>query len=160
MENANPIVRNKTLPTYETIIINGKLKNVSSETIYEILRGIKDPEHPYTLEELQIINLDDISVLELSNKHVVCRSGQPINCIEVIFTPTIPHCSMAGIIGLAIIYKLMKFIDGHVISVKIKEDTHNTYKALNKQFSDNDRVFAAFENDGLLEIIGQCVGEN
>lgn len=159
MENLNPIINQKVLPNYPLNITNGKLENITKESIFQILRNIKDPEHPYTLEQLNIISLDDIFILELKDKDVLCSLGQPINVIEVVFTPTIPHCSMAGIIGLCITYQILKFTKNFMINVKIKENTHSTYQALNKQLSDKDRVMAAFENEGLMDVISMCVGE-
>lgn len=64
--------------------------------VYELLRNINDPEHPLTLEQLNIITLDNIEVDDKQNK------------IAVNFTPTIPHCSMATIIGLMIRVKLLR----------------------------------------------------
>lgn len=157
MENENPEIKKSCHPSYELVLENGKLKNVSKETIFETIRYIYDPEHPYNLEQLGIISLVDINVSEYENKDVICKSGQPIKSIDVVFTPTIPHCSMAGIIGLCIIYQLMEFTEKYVINVSIKENTHNTYQALNKQLSDKDRIFAAFENEGLVDIILSCV---
>ena len=42
-----------------------RLKN---ETVYESIRNIKDPEHPYTLEELRVIELDKIRVDDPGNQ--------------------------------------------------------------------------------------------
>ncbi|KAL7188137.1 hypothetical protein ACSBR1_038072 [Camellia fascicularis] len=50
----------------------------------------KDPEHPYSLEELKVITEDAI---EVDDKH---------NCVRVTFTPTVEHCSMATVIGLCL----------------------------------------------------------
>jgi len=130
---------------------------VTRETIFQIIRDIKDPEHPHTLDELSIVDLEDIQIAELSDETAMCKGGQPVSQIVVEITPTIPHCSMAGIIGLTVVYRLMQLTEGYAISAKIKKDTHNTYQALNKQLSDKDRIFAAFENEGLIEVIRECL---
>ncbi|KAF6166734.1 hypothetical protein GIB67_005610 [Kingdonia uniflora] len=57
---------------------------------------IKDPEHPYSLEELKVITVDAV---ELDDGHSHAR---------VTFTPTVEHCSMATIIGLCLHVKLMR----------------------------------------------------
>ncbi|KAK2967002.1 hypothetical protein RJ640_003358 [Escallonia rubra] len=57
---------------------------------------IKDPEHPYSLEELKVITEDAIEVDD-QRSHV-----------RVTFTPTIEHCSMATVIGLCLRVKLMR----------------------------------------------------
>ncbi|KAF7127714.1 hypothetical protein RHSIM_Rhsim11G0031700 [Rhododendron simsii] len=68
--------------------------------IFDILSDycidIKDPEHPYSLEELKVITEDAI---ELDAKR---------NYVRVTFTPTVEHCSMATVIGLCLRVKLMR----------------------------------------------------
>lgn len=51
----------------------------------DLLRSINDPEHPLTLEQLKVVSAEQITV---TPDHVMIR-----------FTPTIPHCSMATLIG-------------------------------------------------------------
>lgn len=51
----------------------------------DLLRSITDPEHPLTLEQLAVVSSSQIT---LSKNHVLVE-----------FTPTIPHCSMATLIG-------------------------------------------------------------
>ena len=58
--------------------------------IFDLVRDINDPEHPLTLEQLNVVTEEQISV------------DDPGSAVEVQFTPTIPHCSMATLIGLAI----------------------------------------------------------
>lgn len=55
--------------------------------IFDLIRNINDPEHPLTLEELRVVEESNIQV---DNKE---------NTVFVNFTPTIPHCSMATLIG-------------------------------------------------------------
>lgn len=160
MENENPSISRSIHPQYDVDLVDGKIKDVTREAIFQLLRGIKDPEYPYSLEQLSIISLDEIYVEGLRNGDVLCSRGQPVRSVDVVFTPTVPHCSMAGIIGLTIIYKLMKFTKNYMLTVRIKEGTHSTFQALNKQLSDKDRVFAAFENEELIDIINLCIGED
>jgi metal-sulfur cluster biosynthetic enzyme len=65
-------------------------------SVFELVRNITDPEHPLTLEELHIIALENISVQDKKNM------------IIIQFTPTIPHCNVANIIGLMIRVKLLR----------------------------------------------------
>uniref|UniRef100_A0A1B0AY57 MIP18 family-like domain-containing protein n=1 Tax=Glossina palpalis gambiensis TaxID=67801 RepID=A0A1B0AY57_9MUSC len=51
-------------------------------------RDINVPEHPLTLEELRVVEVDLIKARNNCDK------------IDVNFTPTISHCSMAILIGL------------------------------------------------------------
>jgi metal-sulfur cluster biosynthetic enzyme len=59
-----------------------------------MLRHINDPEHPLTLEQLNVVTPQQI---EVSNRN---------NTIKVEYTPTIPNCTMATLIGLMIRVKL------------------------------------------------------
>lgn len=64
--------------------------------VYDMIRNIEDPEHPLTLEQLRVVSLDLIKVNNSKRE------------VEVNFTPTIPHCSSASIIGLMIRAKLAR----------------------------------------------------
>lgn len=79
--------------------------------------------------------------------------------MDVKFTPTIPHCSMATLIGLSIRVQLMRALPSRFkVSVQIAPGTHVSEQAVNKQLADKERVAAAQENSMLLEVINQCLG--
>lgn len=147
--NENPIINENLIPKYE-----GKLdvNKPTTKMIYELIRYIKDPEHPHTLEQLKVVTLEDIKVFTVNTKY-----GSNIDCIEVSFTPTVPHCSMASIIGLSIIKILKHFFIKQYLVVKLVKDTHVDFKGINKQLSDKDRVYAAFENQAIADLIDECV---
>nr|XP_019945125.1 PREDICTED: mitotic spindle-associated MMXD complex subunit MIP18-like [Paralichthys olivaceus] len=78
--------------------------------------------------------------------------------VGVEFTPTIPHCSMATLIGLSIKVKLLRSLpDRFKIDVHITPGTHASEEAVNKQLADKERVAAALENSSLLEVVNQCL---
>ncbi|CAH1390704.1 unnamed protein product [Nezara viridula] len=80
------------------------------------------------------------------------------NRIEVLFTPTIPHCSLATLIGLTIRVQLLRSLPSRFkVRVKISPGTHNSENAINKQLGDKERVAAAMENSTLLETINNCI---
>ncbi|KAG8574874.1 hypothetical protein GDO81_009377 [Engystomops pustulosus] len=58
--------------------------------VYDIIRSIRDPEKPSTLEDLEVVSESCVTVEELDDE-----------CFLVIikFTPTVPHCSLATLIG-------------------------------------------------------------
>lgn len=60
---------------------------VDVREIFDLIRDINDPEHPLTLEQLNVVTEEQITVEDDKNN------------IVVMFTPTIPHCSMATLIG-------------------------------------------------------------
>ncbi|VDP25640.1 unnamed protein product [Onchocerca flexuosa] len=78
--------------------------------------------------------------------------------VDVGFVPTIPHCSMATLIGLTIRAKLQRSLHPSVkIIVRIIPDTHMSADAINKQLADKERVAAALENPDLLRAVNQCL---
>ncbi|XP_072947012.1 MIP18 family protein galla-2 [Epargyreus clarus] len=114
--------------------------------IFDLIRNINDPEHPLTLEELRVVEERNITV---DNKN---------NLVHVNFTPTIPHCSMATLIGLSIRVQLLRALPSRFkVSVEVSEGTHMSEHAVNKQLADKERVAAALENNNLVQIINQCV---
>ncbi|KAH0950781.1 hypothetical protein HN011_006755 [Eciton burchellii] len=114
--------------------------------IFDIIRNINDPEHPLTLEELNVV---EQNLIEVNNKR---------NQVDVKFTPTIPHCSMATLIGLSIRVQLLRALPARFkVSVEISPGTHVSEAAVNKQLADKERVAAALENSMLLGVINQCL---
>ena len=74
------------------------------------------------------------------------------------FTPTIPHCSMATLIGLAIRVKLLRVLPSRFkVEVLISPGTHQSEEAVNKQLKDKERVAAALENQNLLKVVNNCL---
>ncbi|XP_076243837.1 MIP18 family protein galla-2 isoform X2 [Calliopsis andreniformis] len=113
--------------------------------IFDLIRNINDPEHPLTLEELNVV---EQSLIEIDDK---------ANKVNVKFTPTIPHCSMATLIGLSIRVQLLRALPSRFkVNVEITPGTHVSEAAVNKQLADKERVAAALENNHLLEVINQC----
>jgi hypothetical protein len=80
------------------------------------------------------------------------------NYVKVGFTPTIPHCSMATLIGLSIRVQLLRSLpDRFKVDVEITPGSHASEFAVNKQLNDKERVAAALENAHLLEVVNQCL---
>ena len=63
-----------------------------------MIKNTNDPEHPLTLEQLNIVSTQQIKI-DYDKKY-----------IKVYFTPTIPNCSMSTLIGLMIKVKLINTI--------------------------------------------------
>ena len=121
---------------------------IDAREVFDLIRNINDPEHPLTLEQLDVVKLEDIGVED--------HSGQ----VKIAFTPTIPHCSMATIIGLSIRVKLLRSLPPRFkVDVTIAPGTHASEVAVNKQLADKERVAAALENAHLLDVVNQCLTE-
>ncbi|XP_066256095.1 MIP18 family protein galla-2 [Euwallacea similis] len=114
--------------------------------IFDLIRNINDPEHPLTLEQLHVVQQDLITI------------NNSKNAIDINFTPTIPHCSMATLIGLSIRVKLLRCLPARFkVRVEVTPGTHNAERQVNKQLADKERVAAALENTHLIKVINQCI---
>ncbi|KAI3370679.1 hypothetical protein L3Q82_007093 [Scortum barcoo] len=58
--------------------------------VYDVIRSIRDPEKPNTLEELDVVTEKCVEVQEL---------GEDEYLIIIKFSPTVPHCSLATLIA-------------------------------------------------------------
>ncbi|KAM4661157.1 cytosolic iron-sulfur assembly component 2A isoform 2-T2 [Amazona ochrocephala] len=67
--------------------------------VYDIIRTIRDPEKPNTLEELEVVTENCVEVQEI---------GEDEYLVIIRFTPTVPHCSLATLIGLCLRIKLQR----------------------------------------------------
>ncbi|XP_033823890.1 cytosolic iron-sulfur assembly component 2A [Periophthalmus magnuspinnatus] len=119
--------------------------------VYDVIRSIRDPEKPNTLEELEVVTEKCVEVQELGDEEYL---------IIIRFSPTVPHCSLATLIGLCLQVKLQRCLPfKHKLEIYISEGTHSTEEDINKQINDKERVAAAMENPNLREIVEQCVTE-
>ncbi|KAJ1958950.1 Cytosolic iron-sulfur assembly component 2B [Dipsacomyces acuminosporus] len=119
---------------------------IDSDEVYELIRNINDPEHPLTLEQLHVTNREHVQVDDSKN-HVLVE-----------FTPTIPHCSMATLIGLCIRVRLLRSLpERFKVDIKVRQGTHQSETEVNKQLNDKERVAAALENTYLLDVVNQCL---
>ncbi|KAJ7374802.1 Mitotic spindle-associated MMXD complex subunit MIP18 [Desmophyllum pertusum] len=141
LENANPTIfqqkKERDLrPEEENEDLVDKIdeREFSLTTVVNLIRSINDPEHPLTLEQLNVI---EQSLVEVDDTK---------SYVKVQFTPTIPHCSMATLIGLAIRVQLLRSLpDRFKVDISITPGTHASEDAVNKQLADKERVAAALE---------------
>ncbi|MBN3318747.1 FA96A protein, partial [Atractosteus spatula] len=68
---------------------NKKMEEKALE-VYDVIRTIRDPEKPNTLEELDVVSEKCVEVQEI---------GEEEYLIIIRFCPTVPHCSLATLIG-------------------------------------------------------------
>ncbi|XP_005388572.1 PREDICTED: mitotic spindle-associated MMXD complex subunit MIP18-like, partial [Chinchilla lanigera] len=120
--------------------------SIDAPEIFDLIHSINDMEHPLMLEELNVV------------EQVRVQVSDPDSTVAVPFTPTIPHCSMATLIGLSIKVKLLCCLPQCLnTDVHVTPWTHALEHAVNKQLADKERVAAALENTHLLEVVNQCL---
>lgn len=148
LENVNPQVFTKASQRVEssTDWDDEVYDPFDAREVFDLVRNIRDPEHPLTLEELNVV------------EECQCDVNDAENSVMLHFTPTIPHCSMASLIGLSIRLKLLQTLPPRFkVDVRISPGTHASESAINKQLNDKERVAAALENPHLLEVINKCL---
>jgi len=159
--NLNPVVHAVSTVTREeaaatkasfdssaAVITNDEdaVDEIDNLEVFELLRHINDPEHPLTLEQLHVVQLGNIWVD--NQRHTV----------RLTFTPTIPHCSMATLIGLCIRVKLLRSLPTRFkVEVRVTPGSHTSEVPISKQLNDKERVAAALENSHLLEVVNKCI---
>ena len=148
--NANPVVYNVSEEDSFNYNLNYQDEDerelFTADEIFHYIRKLNDPEHPLTLEQLNVVNFEHIHVDDKNNQ------------ILIQFTPTIPHCSMATLIGLCIRVKLLRSLPTRFkVQIEIYPGSHQSEAAVNKQLNDKERVAAALENNHLLDIVDKCI---
>ncbi|NXA35007.1 MIP18 protein, partial [Eudromia elegans] len=152
LENANPLIyrRSSERPVTAREEDDELPDSIDDREIFDLIRSINDPEHPLTLEELNVV--------EQVHRAPCTQVSDTESTVAVAFTPTIPHCSMATLIGLSIKVKLIRSLpERFKVDVHITPGTHASEHAVNKQLADKERVAAALENSHLLEVVNQCL---
>ncbi|KRZ73782.1 Metastasis-associated protein MTA3 [Trichinella papuae] len=151
LDNAAPTVyekRNARRQTTEQQQMDFSVHDpIDAMEIFDLIRDIKDPEHPFTLEELNVVSLENIEV-----------EDKGVGRVVVHFTPTIPHCSMAVIIGLCIRTKLSHSLPRRFkIDVQLTPGSHDMDAQLSKQLADKERVAAALERPEIFQSVISCI---
>ncbi|XP_024533753.1 protein AE7 [Selaginella moellendorffii] len=148
LQNANPVIheRKATRRQRPSIGDESAAEEIDALEVFEHLRDIRDPEHPYSLEQLNVLAEEGI---EVDDKQ---------SYVRVTFTPTVQHCSMATLIGLCIRVKLMHSLPPRFkVDIRVAPGSHSTAAAVNKQLNDKERVVAAMENPYLAQTVRDCL---
>ncbi len=131
----------------------------------DLIRDIKDPEHPHTLEELNVVREDAITISHPPPPHSPPTHSPLLTeddtvWIRITFTPTVPHCSLATLIGLCLRVKLERSLQyRYKLDIVVCEGSHSIEEDVNKQINDKERVAAAMENPNLRDMVEQCIQE-
>lgn len=170
MDNPNPKIFAQSLSSRKRdLCFNDDLVDeVDAIEVFDLIKNINDPEHPVSLEQLNVVRPEHIYIKETYNSNrenisgctfVAGDSDFRLKTILVHFTPTIPHCSMATLIGLSIQMKLIRSLppSKYRILVQIRPGAHNSEIAINRQLADKERVTAAGENSNLRRVVAACL---
>ncbi len=124
-----------------------------TETVFDLIRAVRDPEKPHTLEELGVVREELVSVVKSSPESFVTRVG---------FVPTVPHCSLATLIGLCLRTRLERNLPRDQVKVDlfVEPGSHDTAEDITKQINDKERVAAALENPSLSAAVDKCLQED
>nr|XP_011465107.1 PREDICTED: MIP18 family protein At1g68310 [Fragaria vesca subsp. vesca] len=147
--NANPVIygkKERRVRSVPSAADENAVEPIDQEEIFDHIRDIKDPEHPYSLEELKVISEDAIEVDDVRGH------------VRVTFTPTVEHCSMATVIGLCLRVKLLRSLPSRFkVDIRVAPGSHATEASVNKQLNDKERVAAALENPNVVEMVDECL---
>ncbi|XP_037268391.2 cytosolic iron-sulfur assembly component galla-1 isoform X3 [Rhipicephalus microplus] len=94
-----------------------------------LIKDIRDPEKPQTLEELSVVSEEEISVSTDRDAYRLC--------VRTKLEENLPYS-----------FKLDIFI---------KEGSHTTAAELSKQINDKERVAAAMENKNIKDMVQSCI---
>jgi metal-sulfur cluster biosynthetic enzyme len=146
MINENPIVYDVQERVERKDDWTEREEILSPREIFELIRHITDPEHPLTLEQLNVVQEQLITI------------DYPNETVMVNFTPTIPHCSMSTLIGLCIRVQLLRCLHPKwKVDIRVTPGSHQSEDQVNKQLNDKERVCAALENQHLLSVCNNCL---
>ena len=150
MNNPNPVVYSSQEFTRKTDddIDSDQREPIDALEIYDHIKMILDPEHPLTLEQLHIVTPKDITVDD--------KEG----IVSILFTPTVPNCSLPAILGLCIREKLQRVLPLRFhskIYIKCAPGKHIQEESINRQLSDKERCLAAVEKPSLRNMINNCI---
>lgn len=124
---------------------------IDQQEIYDLISTISDPEHPHTLGQLSVVNLPDIHISRETDESLLAT-------VLVEITPTITHCSLATVIGLAVRVRLEQALPpNYRVDIRMKEGAHAQDDQVNKQLADKERVAAALENDTLKNVLDKML---
>jgi len=56
----------------------------------DLIKDIRDPEKPQTLEDLNVVSEENVVVKQFTDDQLL---------VQITFVPTVPHCSLASLIG-------------------------------------------------------------
>ena len=126
----------------------------------DIISTIQDPEKPFCLEQLEVVQEDLVEVRYF--KPGDGKTAVPL--IQITWVPTVPNCHLAMTIALSIRAKLAKKLPELgadlakcKIEILVQHQKHDNKEEIDKQVNDKERVFAALENPHIRDAIEDLI---
>merc|ERR1712130_45432 len=117
--------------------------------IYDLIRTIRDPERPESLEELDVVREEWVQVEEL---------GEDYYDVIVYYKPTVEHCHLASLIGLFIREKIRRSVPfRYKLAILARPGTLQNEAESNRQINDKERVAAAVEKEAMAKLVEECI---
>ena len=142
-DNAAPAVFAPQAPARHAAVLASGREPIDAAEVYDLIAPLRDPEHAeLSLGALRVVEPGLCDVDDVGGK------------VAVRFTPTVPHCSAATLIGLSIRVALERALPRRFkVEVTITEGSHASADAVVKQVNDKERVLSALENNGLRNVV-------
>ncbi|VDI07906.1 Hypothetical predicted protein [Mytilus galloprovincialis] len=125
------------------------------ETIFDLIRGIIDPEKPQTLEDLEVVNEED-TLVSLTQIYLIHR----LTFYFTIVIQLLPQFLDLNKLQTGKFLKMLTDISQKYMSMFIEfECTYKLPYEFNKQINDKERIAAAMENPNLRELVDKCIAD-
>jgi len=151
-DNPKPSIYDAEAYSFEPEQLQITANGNSVKSIFDHIANITDPEHPVTLGQLRVVTP---KLIDVTTDH------KGIDRVSIQITPTVPHCSVVSLIGLAVCLRLRRRLDPRKVkvSIQLSKGSHDHEVEVNKQLQDKERVSAALENPALLERLEWTLAE-
>ena len=142
-----------------------------------MISTIQDPEKPYSLEQLEVVQEDLIDVFHQNEEAssfdmnesatqvtqdtvAQANTDASIPHVQITWVPTVPNCHLALTIALSLKNKLGQDladlgenIKNSKIDILVQDGKHDQQYQIDKQVNDKERVLAALEKENIQDAI-------
>ncbi|CAI2381018.1 unnamed protein product [Moneuplotes crassus] len=121
------------------------------DQIYDVISTIRDPEKPYTLEDLDVVNDELIMVRSTKDKEYTYAI--------IKWVPTVPHCHLALTIALCMRAKIERELGlpNLKIDIIVEDGKHQQKGEIDRQVNDKERYSAALEKEEVMDVIEDLI---
>jgi len=158
-DNPNPIIKASADENDPPALADSYLDGLRDE-LFSIIRHIRDPEHSLTLEQLGVVTKSRITFknnIENNEKMSGIENSDENNRVIIEIIPTVPHCSLATLIGLCIRTRVLIDWPQLKLTILIGDNSHLQARDISKQLNDKERCCAAIENPALKSTIDSLI---